>query len=174
MSMIKKLKNIEKTVLVDMLKDPSIWKSLDIDYHPPRVERLYTDYDGYRICLHKIYFCRKEDALYHPHPWKAAFHILDGKYETGLGYSETTDKPKVLSTVISKGEMYYEMTDPNTWHYVKPLHKNDWCYSIMLSGDKFKDMNPAVQKSDKELKPLSDEKKESLLHSFLILLEEKI
>lgn len=172
--MIEKLKEIEKTVLVEMLKTPSIWKSLDINYHPPRVDRLYADYNGYRICLHKIYWCKKEAALYHTHPWEAAFHILDGKYETGLGYSETADEPNVISTIISKGEMYYEMTDPNAWHYVKPLHSNDWCYSIMLIGDKFENPNPSVKKPDKELKPLSDEKKMSLLHSFLILLEERV
>ena len=174
MSILKKLKEIEKTVLVGMMKDPSIWKSLDINYHPPRVERLYTDYDGYRICLHKIYSCKNGEALYHPHPWSAAFHILDGKYETGFGYSETEDEPKILSKVITIGEMYYEMTDPNTWHYVKPFQQHDFCYSIMLSGDKFENINPAVKKADRELKPLSEEKSTSLLQSFLILLEEEV
>ena len=169
--MIKVLKNIEKTILIDLLKQPDVWKTLNIDYHAPRVERLYTFWNGYRICLHKIFSCRKEDALYHPHPWSAAFHILDGSYETGLGYSETENPPKILSTIKSKGDMYYEMTDPNTWHYVRPTNKNDWCYSIMVNGENFDNINPGVTSPGVKLKELSDEKKMSMLRSFQVLYE---
>lgn len=173
--MINELKNIEKTILLDLLRKPEVWKSLDINYHPPHVERLYTFYGDYKISLHKIYSCKKQDALLHPHPWKAAFHILDGVYETGIGFSDTKEVPKEMSTFITYGEAYYDMTTPNIWHYVRPRRKNDWCYSVMLSSKPYTDdeMNPAVAKSSKSLKELSQEKIDSLLRSFLVLYENK-
>lgn len=62
---IEILKSLE-TDIKSLLKDPSIWKTLDVDYFPPRVERLYTDYKGYRIFLHTIHTTDKP-CLFHKH-----------------------------------------------------------------------------------------------------------
>jgi hypothetical protein len=80
--MIEELKKIEKTVLMDLLKNPSIWNTLDINYHHPRVERLWTQIGDSRLMLHVIHPCETSDALYHPHPWPSAMHVLSGTYET--------------------------------------------------------------------------------------------
>ena len=37
---IEKLQQIERVKLYDLLCDVSIWKSVDVNYHPPHVERL--------------------------------------------------------------------------------------------------------------------------------------
>ena len=83
--MIEDLKNIEKTVLMDLLKNPSIWNTLDVNYHHPRVERLWTQVGTSRLMLHVIHTCETDEALYHPHPWPSAMHVLSGSYEMGLG-----------------------------------------------------------------------------------------
>lgn len=52
-----------------LLKGPDRWNTLDIDYHPPRVERLWTCWENdYRVYLHRLHPCEPEQALYHPHP----------------------------------------------------------------------------------------------------------
>jgi len=83
--MIEDLKHIEQTVLMDLLRNPSIWNTLDVNYHHPRVERLWTQIVDARLMLHVIHPCKPEEALYHPHPWPSAMHVLSGKYEMGLG-----------------------------------------------------------------------------------------
>lgn len=63
--MLDRLKAVEAQVL-KLLETPEIWKSLLIDYHPPKVERLYTQLDDLRVSLHCIHPCNPEDALFHP------------------------------------------------------------------------------------------------------------
>lgn len=61
------LKSLESTIR-ELTLNTDIWSSLDIDYYPPRVERLFTDYDGYRIYLHYIH-PTNEPCLFHKHRW---------------------------------------------------------------------------------------------------------
>ena len=132
MTLIEKLQQLERVKLYELLCDASIWKSVDIDYHPPHVERLWCQLGKYRLYLHLIHKCEREEALFHPHPWPSAIHVIDGQYEMGIGFGAGIEKPEIFSTIISQGSMYYEMPHRDGWHYVRPL---EVCGSIMLTGE---------------------------------------
>src|SRR5438045_1563732 len=55
-SMLKELRQAE-AALPKLLARPEIWKTLLINYRPPLVERLYTDWNGIRLSLHCIHEC---------------------------------------------------------------------------------------------------------------------
>lgn len=160
--MIEDLKHIEKTVLMDLLKNPSIWNTLDVNYYPPRVERLWTQLEDQRLMLHIIHPCEPLTSLYHPHAWPSVMHVLDGKYEMGLGIKHSSgmlekiaiqkgkESPSFIvlpkkkqedqRTIIRQicklemnGDNYYEMLDIKGWHYVRPI--NNVCLTVMLTGE---------------------------------------
>lgn len=173
--MIQELKNIEQSKLQELLANPSMWNSLDIDYCPPRVKRLWAPLEnGYRISLHMIYPCEAEPLL-HGHPWKSAIHVLgigSGKYHHVLKYRKKTlsgedntvakmSIEEVCEQTVS-GEMYYEMSNPDSLHSVRPI--GEPVYSIMLSGKPIFSENDV--KATKELLPLTDEDKSELLTIF--------
>lgn len=192
--MIDKLKQIERKLLPDLLKKSGEWNSLMIDYHAPIVERLWTQIGNYRVSLHFIHPCDTKDALYHPHPWPSAMHVLHGKYEMGLGikylpgFIELSDfrhdgslgetikyvgqdleNCEIFTREISKiemnGENYYEMIDPKGWHYVRPI--GGPCASVMLMGKPW-DKNQFEGESEKPegLKPLDGYRKMIILEWF--------
>lgn len=140
MSYIEKLQQIERVKLYDLLCDVSIWKSLDINYHPPHVERLWCQLGKYRLYLHFIHPCRREDALFHPHPWPSAIHVIEGQYEMGMGFGPGLKEPEVFSTILTSGGMYYEMPHRDGWHYVRPLSVSS---SVMLTGEPWDREMPA-------------------------------
>lgn len=113
--MLNVLKQAEKDMR-SFLADKDGWKSLDINYHPPRVERVWRQWGEYRIMLHRIHPC--DNALMHPHPWPSAIYIASGSYEMGLGYSNTTEKPPIVAKIIAGRGSRYEMVDKYGWHYV--------------------------------------------------------
>lgn len=167
MDWIEKLKEYERTRLEKDLADPSIWKTLDVDYHPPRVERLYTFFDGNRVCLHVIHPCEEDESLVHPHAWPAGFHVLHdeecGVYEHGVCYTEYS-APTMACKMEFHGEVYYEMDNQDAQHYVRPI--NAPVYSVMMNGPTEWEDNNAVLPLDKELGPLSDERKAEILERF--------
>ncbi len=148
MSYIKKLRDFEQTGLFRRwLYNPNHWISKDIIYDRPRVERLYCDTPkGYRINLHVIHPCPGGQVLLHPHPWPSAVHVLPpkqgGAYEMGSGFSATNEPParRKLIRQISTGELWYEMMDPDQWHYVRPL--GSISLSVMLTGKPWKRWSP--------------------------------
>ncbi len=140
---IEKLQQIERLKIYDLLCDDSIWKSVDINYHPPHVERLWCQLGKYRLYLHFIHPCKKEEALFHPHPWPSAIHVIDGEYEMGMGFGEGLDEPEIFSTIISQGSMYYEMPHKDGWHYVRPT--TQVCGSVMLTGEPWDREMPAAE-----------------------------
>jgi hypothetical protein len=174
--MINILKNIlEGDDFKNWLKTPDVWDSLDIDYHPPRVERVWLEYGEMRLSLHVIHPCDADEAILHPHPWKSAMYVLPigGTYEHGLGFideqreevfgeMELVKYNEIISTQQYMGDVYYEMLNPNGIHYVRPL--NDVVYSIMLSGPVIWPENKTSV--DKELKPLAPERKTEILQTF--------
>lgn len=128
--------------LPDLLRDGvDAWQSLDIDYEPPRVQRLWRSHqwqghEPVRIYLHRIFPCAQ--ALYHPHPWPSAIRIITGRYEMGLAYAETLQLPNIIRAdrevarvVLGPGNQY-EMCNPAGWHYVKPLGKEP-SLSVMVT-----------------------------------------
>lgn len=109
--------------------------SMYIDYHPPFVSRIWFQFHEYRVYLHKIAPCNEsKEALYHPHPWQSAIKILWGKYEMGIGHSQTNEVPKTDCKLILPAGTVYEMTEEDGWHYVCPV--GGPVYSLMITGKK--------------------------------------
>lgn len=160
--MIETLKRIELD-LPNLLNDPSLWNTLDVDYFPPRVERLWLQYDkSHRLFIHVIH-PTNEPCLFHKHRWPAAFKMIEGQYEMGISYSESEissdeayELPIISKFIMSKGS-YYEMTNTNTLHYVKPLDKPS--ISIMLTGDLYPESVFRKEKLDRVLSELSYDRK---------------
>ncbi len=144
-----------------MLQDESIWRSVYVDYHPPIVERLWTSWRTYRVYLHRIHPCEREQALFHPHPWPSAMRVLEGKYEMAVGFGSGMEEPPVAALMVSSGDFHYEMTHPDSWHYVRPLGTPT--LSVMLTG---KPWDRESHKSTKALQPLSAEQAAELLAIF--------
>ena len=164
--MIEILKQIERVDILGILSNLDNFKSVDVDYHPPRVERIWTQIREHRLSFHYLHPCAEGEALYHPHPWKSAIHQLDGEYETGITYSENLDFHLDNNTgkhnqslkqiegikIIVKGGMYCEMLNKNAFHYVRPI---TLCRSVMLMGEQFETIkNPAT----KNLEPLTGQR----------------
>src|SRR4051812_30799875 len=121
-----------ETELPALLQHPARWNSLDINYHPPFVERLWTTWSDYRISLHRIQPCEPSDALFHPHPWPSAMRILDGTYEMAIGFGAGSKTPPIASRIIASGDFRYEMTHEDAWHYVRPIDRP--AMTIMVTG----------------------------------------
>jgi hypothetical protein len=144
-----------------LLLDDSAWNGLLIDYHPPTVERLWLGWRGYRISLHRIHPCGPGEALFHPHPWPSAMHLLVGEYEMAVGYGKGETPPPVAALIVARGDFRYEMTDPDAWHYVRPL--GEPTLSVMVMG---KPWDRPAPRSSKPLVPLTDAQRAELLALF--------
>ncbi len=147
--------------LPEMLQEEADWNSLFIDYHPPVVERLWRQWFEFRIYLHRIHPCEPGEALFHPHPWPSAMHVLDGAYEMAIGYGTGEKEPPIAARIILRAGAEYEMTDPHSWHYVRPLDHPSM--SLMIAG---KPWDPSLPKSGKVLDPLAANQKEEILKFF--------
>ena len=133
------LTQVEKE-LPALLENPHGWQSLDIDYHNPRVERVWTQWNGFRINLHRIQACKPHEALFHPHPWPSVVRILGGElgghdgggYWTAIGSGppDGEDPLKVAEIFMPNGSIIC-MEDPYGWHLVAPPHTS---YSLMITG----------------------------------------
>lgn len=160
--MIENLKQIEDKMLLSLLMQPDKWNTLLIDYFPPIVERCWIQLGNYRFYLHFIHKCEAKDALFHPHPWPSAMHVLSGKYEMGLGFGSGMEEPEKMCTVVlENGGAYYDMTHIDGWHYVRPI--GDVCATVMLTG---KPWERDEVKSPGKLGPLSMQKKLIMLKWF--------
>jgi hypothetical protein len=137
------------------------WHSLDINYHPPFVERLWIPWGEYRVLLHRIHTCSPAEALFHPHPWPSAMRILDGSYEMAVGYGAGSKVPPIAARIIASGDFRYEMTDPDAWHYVRPL--GGPAKTIMVTGKPWKRESPNAAEP---LKPLDPRRFDELLGWF--------
>ena len=155
------LLHIVEGVLPHELNREKIWKSLLVDYHPPTVERLWFDNADFRAYLHRIHPCGPGEALSHPHPWPSAMKIISGHYEMCVGYGKGLEKPPVAATLILGPGSEYEMTDPDAWHYVRPLETPS--LSLMVTGKPWERPAP---KSDKKLGPLEPEAVQEILQAF--------
>lgn len=164
--MIEKLKEVE-SILHDLVRQPELWNTLDVDYYPPRVERLWMQYDeNHRFFIHIIH---PTDApcLFHKHRWPAAFKILKGSYEMGIAYSEKEISSEeaynipAVSRFIMGENSYYEMINTNTLHYVKPMSEET--ISLMITGPLYPEAEFRKEIVNKELKPLSNNRKKEIL-----------
>jgi len=150
-------------LLPEFLDDDEEWNSLDVNYEPPRVERLWREFEeGFRVCLHRIHPCEK--ALFHPHPWPSAIKIVSGLYEMGIGYGVGKEDPPEVATVVLAAGSYYEMVEPNGWHYVRPLAEPS--LSVMVTGLPWDLRHPGEKNPDGKLGPLNDKDSDKLLDEF--------
>jgi len=147
--------------LPELLRDAAGWNSVFIDYHPPIVERMWRRWGDYRLSLHRIHPCGPGEALFHPHPWPSAMRILSGEYEMAVGYGKGETPPPVAALMIAAGDFCYEMTDPDAWHYVRPL--GGPALTLMVTGKPWDRPSP---KSDKPLRPLTEAEKAVILQFF--------
>lgn len=147
--------------LPGLLQDENTWKSLYVDYHPPTVERLWLPWGDYRINLHRIYPCARGEALFHPHPWPSAMRVLSGEYEMAVGYGQAETAPPIAALMIASGDFRYEMTDPDAWHYVRPLDQPTM--SLMVTGKPWDRPSP---KSGRPLLPLSASQRSAVFQFF--------
>tara|TARA_B100000614_G_scaffold262909_1_gene300493 strand:+ start:69406 stop:69915 length:510 start_codon:yes stop_codon:yes gene_type:complete len=158
--MLSVLAELEDETLPRLLMDPN-WSSLDINHENPRVERVWRQWGDYRICLHRIHQCAEDEAHFHPHPWPSAMRIISGHYEMGIGYSETDQPPPCAAVVRGSDGMTYEMTDPNGWHYVRPLSRE--VISLMITGKRWGRTDLLKPQG---LKPLSEDRLHEIIDIF--------
>ena len=166
---ISALMNLEPIIKSELLIKPEIWNTLDVDYFPPRVERLWTQYGDFRIFLHTIHQTN-EKCLYHKHRWPGVFKQLKGAYEMGITFSEKEissdeahDLPDLAKFVVSAGS-YYEMTQTDALHYVRPI--TDVSYSIMLTKSLYPEAEFRKEILLNKLSSLTDNRKMTLLSEF--------
>jgi hypothetical protein len=158
--MLTILSAVEKELPV-LLKDESAWRSVYVDYHPPTVERLWLNWREFRVYLHRIHACPPREALFHPHPWPSAMRILSGAYEMAVGYGKGEAPPPIAALVLAEGNFRYEMTDPDAWHYVRPI--GGPTVSLMVSGKPWERWAP---KSEKAFHPLNAEQCKEIFQFF--------
>lgn len=131
-------------------KDYGGWHSLAVRYHKPYVDRLWRPFENrYRIYLHRIEDCEKEEALFHPHPWPSAMRVVLGSYTMAIGYGKGDTPPPIASTLILPEGAAYEMTDPDSWHYVVPRFGPS--YSVMVTGEPWGRTSPGAREEHRSL-----------------------
>lgn len=158
LSMLAALEAIEKNLSEWLVEDD--WNTLNINYHPPFVKRVWGYWDTCRVSLHKIYPCKEGEALFHPHPWPSAVRILSGRYEMAIGFGSGNETPPVAAKLILPAGTTYEMTHPNGWHYVRPLDEPS--FSLLVTANPWKRSSSKVE----DLQPLSDSDKKEILKFF--------
>lgn len=164
---IQDLQRAEKD-LPKLLLNSEIWNTLDVDYFPPRVERLWCQYElNHRLFIHVIHPTDSE-CLFHKHRWPASFKMLSGSYEMGVSYSteevssqDAYKLPEIAKFIIAAGS-YYEMTNTNTLHYVKPV--DGISISLMITGPLYPEAEIRKEVLDRELQPLTEYRKTTILN----------
>lgn len=155
--MLDTLKEVE-TSLLNLLNEDR-WNSLLIDYEVPVVERVWTQWGQYRICLHRIHPCQK--PYFHKHPWPSAMRIVEGKYEMSVGYGKGDQEPLHAAKIILTAGSTYEMVEPDGWHSVNPVAEP--VMSVMVIGKPWRIGQP---KGNLQLSTLSGEAKEEIINFF--------
>ena len=143
-----------------MLMDESIWQSLYVDYHPPIVERLWTRWREYRAsCTESILASASRlCSTLILGPPLCASSTGNTRWQSVL-VQGCLSRPSPLSWF--RGDFRYEMTHPDSWHYVRPLGAPT--LSLMVTG---KPWDRESHKSGKPLQPLRTEQVAELLRLF--------
>lgn len=130
--MLEKLHQAE-ACLPELIKDIDGWNGIDVLYHEPRVERVWRQWENYRISLHLIHPALRVDCLYHPHPWASGIRVVHGGYEMGIGYGAGVETPPEACRVILTAGSEYCMENKDGWHYVCPTDGIN--LSVMVSSE---------------------------------------
>jgi len=155
MNYIEKLQALLPEIL-EVAARPEEWGSLVINKRRPHTYRAFRQFGEDRVCLHRFEPCAEEDAFAHPHPWPAAFLVLDGEYKQLIGYSKTLEeKPKLTLDMIARPNFIYSITDRHIWHAVVPLRTT---YTVMLNGPPWENAHKAAPTTKgKDLDKMSEE-----------------
>ncbi len=154
-----------ETTLPLLLQSPDLWSTVDVDYEPPRVERVWIQLGPVRVYLHRIHPCKQ--ALMHPHPWPSIVKVISGEYEMGVSYGSTSHgapvpTPAAIIRLVAGSS--YEMSDPNGWHYVKPIGFPS--LSLMITGAPWESSGRHTPGKGIEFKQLSESAKLQIMRSF--------
>lgn len=168
--MIDKLQQIEEKKILELLAKPELWETKLVNYFPPTVERCWVQLGNYRLLLHFIHPCKSEEALFHTHRWPSAMHVLNGKYEMGLGFGPGNTPPPKMATIFFDNGGYYDMTHVDGWHYVRPTETV--CATVMLTGKLWEREETATDFG--KLGPLTNERKLVMLEWFAKWYRERI
>lgn len=130
---------IRRDDLLGMISEgQEAWNSLDVDYEPPRVERLWRQVGEDRLYMHFIHPCEK--ALLHPHQWPSSILIVHGEQEMVVAMpsqgSLSLEDAVVVSTFSLREGSGYEMLNPMAMHSVRPVGGPS--LSLMLTAPPFK------------------------------------
>ena len=87
--------------------------------------------------------------------------VLDGTYEMAVGYGAGEKEPPMAARILLPASSEYEMTDPDSWHYVRPIDRPTM--SFMIVG---KPWDRPAPKVGKVLNPLTETQKEAILTFF--------
>jgi hypothetical protein len=175
-----------------------------VNYHHPRVERLWTQVGDSRLMLHVIHPCNSSEALYHPYPWPSAMHVLSGRYETAYAIRyKPSDKEirnfkwkkypispsiKLLDRVDDKGnqivlkELSRLIMEGDIYiEMLEPLgwHYvrpiNSYCLSMMMIGKPFEEKDDQdIPKSWGKLPELTEGRKMEILLEVRAAIEVKL
>ena len=145
-----------------LLAEAESWKSLHIDYYPPVVERVWRPWRDLRLSLHRIHPCGPGEALLHPHPWPSAVLIIAGEYEMGVTYGAGSSPPPLGARIVLGPGARYDMTEPDAWHYVRPLGQPS--LSIMITGTPWSRAMPV--EPNQPLNSMTDPDKKDLITAF--------
>jgi len=158
--MLDVLKQVEKEL--PSLLERNDWQSLDIDYHAPRVERVWLPWYGCRINLHRTHACGREDALFHPHPWPSVVKVIEGGYWSAIGYGEPDGPDPALAAEmwVAPGTII-SMEEPKSWHLVAPPKPS---LSLMITSAPWN--VKMTYKPGLKLRPMNDENIEALKYLF--------
>jgi len=152
------------------LLDSAVWDSLIVNRRKPHTYRIWTKLGDLRVCLHKFDVCDTNESFFHPHPWPAAFKILQGKYYMRIGHSLTqTSEPFEVAPFIMFQGSSYAITDPLTWHSVSPIETT---FTVMVNDKPFENPHKEVRRTaGKDLEKMTDEEVKESLEYFRKLLK---
>jgi hypothetical protein len=118
--------------LPELLDDGSGWHGIFANAEKPFLRRLWRQWGEFRISLHHFSSCEPKEEFPHPHPWKMAVRILEGRYVMGTGRSSDPNSVPELTYINYKPGDCYELLDLDIWHAIRPLDSE--ALTIMVSG----------------------------------------
>lgn len=152
-----------KRELPSLIANPNTdWRTLNVLYEEPRVERVWAQVGDLRLYLHRIHPTPK--PFFHPHPWPSAIYLKAGLQIMNVGYGLPDGAPPPVATTLHLvAGASYEMTHPHSWHSVEPLDEPS--LSLMVSGIPWATTAPKPAQRAAN-RPLSDAVKAEILKAF--------
>jgi hypothetical protein len=160
-----------EAAMPSLLQSLEDWNSLDVNYHPPRVERLWRPFEeDKRISAHCIHPCSVDEALLHPHRTGFAILVLGPcVYRMRIGSNAGLETPPVVCdtivTVPAGCAFRYVMPHPHGWHAVIPI--GGPVYSLALTSKPWERPIPALTAEvGGKLPPLTAQRQMEMLETF--------